>query len=111
MAEEIKAPTGFADPAKNNAEVAQKLAAQDIMATPTNASDITGDSGDALDNLAAQVTEKVEPAPAVTPVQTPEEKSAAEKLAADAAAKAAADAEHAKRADVLFKDAPQLAPN
>lgn len=109
-------PNTFPDPATNNAEVAKKLAAQDIMGQSTVA-DPAGPAGQALDALAAEVQKKSETPPVNEPPpgQTPEEKAKAE---AEAKAKAESDAkvaaereENLKKADTLFKDAPQLAPN
>lgn len=101
---------GFPDAAAHNAEVAQKLAAQDIMGH-NNAPRDTGDASGALDALAKQAEEdakkKAETAPekkedeTVTPAKTDAE-IAAEKEAAE---RAEADR---KRADELFKDSPGL---
>jgi hypothetical protein len=111
-------PAPAVDPkvAANNAEVAAKQAAQDA-AGKSGAGDPSDfhAASDALDAL-AQSVKPVEP-----PVQTPEEKEAADKAAAEtaeaakkaeeatAAEKAAAD-EAAKKADDYFKDAPTLPP-
>lgn len=105
---------GFVDPATHNAEVAAKLAAQDMSGRPTNANDPKAleDAGSALDKLAAQVPD---PNKVVEP--TPEEKAAAEaKAAEDAKAAAATEKEKAereeaaKKADEYFKDSPALPP-
>lgn len=107
-------PGEMIDPAKHNAEIAAKVAQQDISGKST----VTGEFGeatDALDKLAAQVKPKeappVEPAkpakPDVTtaaPVPDPE----AVKKAAEEAKRSA---EELKRADEFFKDSPKLPPN
>lgn len=126
MAEEIK-NTGFVDPAKHNAEIAQKLADQDISGHSTAAE--FGDAGSSLDKLAeaasknpppvekkdeaddkkdkdtppGAVTPKVEDKPGDPPAPTAEE-LAAKKLEEE-------KAESLKQADKYFKDAPTLPPN
>jgi len=118
------------DQAKINADLAAKVAAQDIMGQST-AADPNGDAGTALDDLAKQHEEAAkkaaeaeanpeaaeaeakkaaaEEAAKKAAQQTPEEKTAAE-----AATKAAAEANRpdpaAERAKALFKDAPSLPP-
>lgn len=126
MPEETIKPniTPFPDAEKHNAEVAAKLAAQDIMANPNNGKDMTADAGDALDVLmkAAESKANGEPTPEekaaaekaaaeAAAAQTPEQKAAAEKAAADKAAQDAVIEADRKRAEELFKDSPQLAPN
>ena len=71
-----------ADAAAHNAEVAAKLAAQDIMGQ-SSAPEFNSDTGDTLDKLAAQVRPDPEAAKAA-------EEAAAAKAAEEAAAKAAA---------------------
>lgn len=102
--------------AAKNAEIAAKLAAQDITGQSMASSpEDLKTAGDALDALAAQV----KPEETTPPEPTPEEKAAAEaKAAADAKAaeeaKAAADAKAAEEAaaktksDDFFKDSPSL---
>jgi len=119
-----KVPTpGPVDPAKHNADVAAKVAGQDISGQST----VTGEFGeatDALDKLAAQVKPKemVEPpkapdapdaspklqkqpdkAPDKTPDKTPDPVPDPE------ATKKAEEA--LKKADEYFKDSPKLPPN
>jgi len=124
-------PAAAPDAASHNAEVAAKLAAQDIMGQ-SSAPQFNSDADKALDALAAQVRPDPEAAKAA-------EESAAAKAAEEAAAKAAADpaaakaaeeaaaaakkaeeaaaaqkaeeAEALKKADEVFKDAQKLAPN
>jgi len=117
------------DNAKVNADLAAKVAAQDIMGQST-AADPSGDAGDALDQLAKQAEEAAKKAAdgksaedeaaekaaaeaaakeAAAAAETPEEKAAKEaaaKAAAEAASKGAASEE--ARAKDLFKDAPTL---
>jgi hypothetical protein len=103
---------GFVDPATHNAEVAAKLAAQDMSGRSTAPTDskTLEDAGSALDKLAALVPDPNKP---VEP--TPEEKAAAETAAAESAkaaevaAKEKAEREEAaKKADEYFKDSPTL---
>jgi len=121
------------DNAKVNADLAAKVAAQDIMGQST-AADPTADAGDALDQLAKQAEEAAKKAAegktaedeaaakaaeeaaakeaadkAAAAAETPEEKAAKEaaaKAAAEAASKGAASEE--ERAKAMFKDAPTL---
>jgi hypothetical protein len=128
-------PTGFANPEKHNADVAQKLLKQDLVNLPAE----TGLAGDALDKLASDASKKAGSelppgahAPPEPEPPTPEEIEATEKAEADAkaaaaaadpaaaeaqkkadeAAKAKAASENAERetADKLFKDSPGLPP-
>lgn len=132
MADQIPPVVAPLDNAKVNADLAAKMAAQDIMGQST-AADPAGDAGDALDQLAKQHDEdaKKKAAEAST-TPTPEEEAAKkaaeeaakaaasqqtpeEKAAAEAAAKAAAEAANkpdpaTERAKNLFKDAPSLPP-
>lgn len=115
MADELVTPKpgeGFPDAAKHNKEVAEKLAAQDVMGAST-APDPNADSGSELDRLAKEMEAKANTPPtpeATPPAPTPEElKAAEEKKAADEAAAAAAT-EAQKKADEYFKDAPSLPP-
>ena len=125
------AATTPADAAAHNAEIAAKLAAQDIMGQSA-APEFNSDTGDTLDKLAAQVRPDPEAAKAAeeaaaakaaeeaaakaaadpAAAKAAEEAAAAAKKAEDeAAAKKAEDAEALKRADEVFKDAQKLAPN
>lgn len=117
MAETQTDPKAAAMPDNANAhndDVARKLAAQD-QAGRSTVPDAAGiaDASSALDAHFKEMEEaatKAAAEPEVTPAPkepTPEEKAAADKIAAD---KAAVDAER-KKADDLFKDAPQLPPN
>lgn len=101
----------------NNEDVARKLAAQDLAGRSTTP-DAAGiaDASSALDKHFQEMEEAAKKAaegktePEVKPAATEPteaEKAAAEKAAAE---KASADAEK-KKADDLFKDAPQLPPN
>lgn len=113
------APAGV-DAATHNADVAKKLAAQDIMGQST-APEFNSDADAALDALAQQVQPKPEgdTPPATPPTNDPEAaKKAAEAAAAAEKAKAEADAKAAEEAEILkkaeenlFKGAQQLAPN
>jgi hypothetical protein len=113
MPEEIKPNEGFSDVEKHNAEVAAKLAAQDITGR-TMAPTETADASDALDKLAKQAEEgdkkKDEAPPPESEGKTPEEleKEKADKEAADR--EAAEKEAHRKRADEIFKDTPGLPP-
>jgi hypothetical protein len=103
---------GFEDPAENNAAVAQKLAAQDILGQSMAPKD-DGSASSALDALAKSAEEtkkKADEAPPVEDKKTPEElaKEAEATKVAEAAAKEA-EKERA-RADELFKDSPGLPP-
>jgi hypothetical protein len=117
MPDETKPAAGFPDPQKNNDEVARKLAEQD-QAGRSNTPDPLAmkDAGEALDAL-AQAAQKDHDAPeakpdeVVTPAPDPAAQKAAEEAAAKATAEAAARAEESKKADELFKDAPQLPQN
>lgn len=121
------------DNAKTNADLAAKVAAQDIMGQST-AADPAADAGDALDQLAKQAEEAAKKVAegktaeddaaakaaeeaaakeaadkAAAAAETPEEKAAKEAAAtaaAEAASKGAASEE--ERAKALFKDAPSL---
>jgi hypothetical protein len=113
------------DPSKINAEVAEKLKAQDIsgqsLAPKTG---VHQDTGDALDDILKQVqgkTEESDEAKAEAEAKAAEEKDAKEKAAAEAndpakqaekeaADKAAAEKQAAEKAkaDELFKDTPSL---
>jgi Predicted membrane protein len=137
MAEQVITPVVPAanppqDFSKANAELAAKVAAQDIMGHSTATS--SAEAGDALDVLAKQAEEAAkksaegkaaddeaaakaeaekkaaeEAAAAAAAAETPEEKAAKEaaaKAAAEAASKGAASEE--ERAKALFKDAPTL---
>ena len=121
------APVAPVDNAKVNADLAAKVAAQDIMGHST-AADPTADAGDALDQLAKQAEEAAkkvaedaakaaeEGPKGPSSTGTPEENAAAiEAAAKEEAAKEAAAKENAKtaasdeeRAKNLFKDAPSL---
>jgi hypothetical protein len=109
------------DNAKVNADLAAKVAAQDIMGHST-AADPSGDAGDALDQLAKRAEETSKKAAevktaedesaakeaadkAATEVETPEEKAAKE-AASEAASKSATSEE--ERVKTMFKDAPAL---
>jgi hypothetical protein len=110
--------TTIPDPAKSNADVANKLIDQsDLVNAPL---DLTA-STDALDKLAEQVTKEKEvaatapvepkagaaPIPPTPPAETPEQKTVRE-------AKEASDKESTERleaANKLFKDAPALPAN
>lgn len=113
MPEEVKKEvTGFQDPAAHNAEIAQKLAAQDIMGQNSAPKD-DGSASDALDNLAKQAEEAAKKAkdesekPKVEPVAPPAKTEA--DLAKEKAAAEAVEAAK-KRADDLFRDSPSLPP-
>jgi hypothetical protein len=104
--------SGFENPAENNADVAQKLAAQDILGQSLAPKD-DGSASGALDVLAKSAEEAAnkekETAPEET-AKTAEElaKEAETAKAAEETAKAA-EAEKA-RAEELFKDSPPLPP-
>lgn len=119
MAETQTDPKAAAMPENANAhndDVARKLAAQD-QAGRSTVPDAAGiaDAGSALDahfkemEAAAQKAAEGNAEPEIKPATepTPEEKAAADKLAAE---KATAEAEK-KKADEFFKDTPQLPPN
>jgi hypothetical protein len=103
----------FPNAAKNNADVAAKLAAQDISGKSTSPVDNL-EVGSALDALAKQAEEDAKKK--AEGIVEPAAKSA-EELAKEAEVKAAADkeaaelAEQAKKADELFKNDPQLPAN
>lgn len=111
-----------ADQGKINADLAAKVAAQDIMGQ--SLATTSTDAGPALDELAkahddaakkeAEEAEAKRVADEAAANPTPEQKEAAEKEAADklAAEKAAAEvtANEDTRAKDLFKDAPSLPP-
>lgn len=96
--------------AAHNAEVARKVAGQDVLAQPSPAAEF-GEATSALDILAAQV----QPKPGVVPEATPdaEPKPAAPKPDAAPVPPEPTPEEVAaqKRADELFKDSPGLPPN
>lgn len=115
-------PVAPVDQAKANAEIAAKVAAQDIMGQ-SNSANPAGDAGSALDALAKQhdedakkAAEAAAAAPEVPAEETPEAKAtreadeaAAAKVAADKAAADAANPALDKAKD-LFKDTPNLPP-
>jgi hypothetical protein len=105
---EIK-PEAALDAAAHNAEVAAKLASQDIMGK-TGAPSDDGNAGNALDALQKQAEEAAakEKAAAEAPAKSPEE-LAKEKADVDAAAVRQKEADDEKtRAEALFKDSPTL---
>jgi len=108
-----KTDGGFPDVAKHNAEIAQKLAAQDIMGQETNPNP-DAHSGDELDRLAREAEEAAknppEPPEKETPAPEPDPKATAEKAAEDAKAEEERQAAQ-KKADEYFKDSPALPPN
>lgn len=125
----VYAPPAAAGPdtASHNAEIAKKLAAQDIMGAST-APQFNSDADAALDALAQQVQPKPDDTTDTTDTSTPpvtpapddaeaakkaaEAAEAAQKADAEKSAKAAEEAEILKKAEEsLFKGAPQLAPN
>ncbi len=103
---------GFDDAAKHNAEIAAKLAAQDIsgqsMAPVEDVS--AGDALDALakqhDEHAADIVEKKDELPVRSAEELASDETAKKLADAEAEAKAAAQ----KRADEFFKDSPSLPP-
>lgn len=119
--------TGFADPAKNNADVTAALLKQNADTLDVD----VGPASDALDKLAEEAQKKadaaaagtppkVEPKPGATaeppvepanaPVNEPteEEKAAAAKAAEEAKAKESETARQKEEADKIFKDSPSL---
>jgi len=102
----------FDNPEAHNAEIAAKLAAQDILGQSLAPKDDGSASGalDILAKTAEEAAKKASEAPEPTPEKKPEE-IAAEAEAAKKAEEAqkAADDERA-RAEALFKDAPALPP-
>lgn len=111
-------PPAGADLATQNAEIAKKLAAQDIMGQSA-APQFNSDADKALDDLLKKAEQKNEDTPPPSNIPDPEaEKKAAEAAAkveaekAEAEKKSAEEAEILKKAEeTLFKGAPQLAPN
>lgn len=108
MADDIKPPEGFPDPKKQNEELKQKMADQNLQTTFT-IEDINDTAG-ALDSLAEKVVEKPkEVDPVIEPKVEPKpvvDEDAVKKL--EEAAKRDADL---KSADAYFKDSPALPPN
>lgn len=125
------AATSAADAAAHNAEIAAKLAAQDIMGK-SGAPEFNADADKALDALAAQVRPDPAAAEAAEEARKAAEAEAArkaaeadpeaakkaeaaaaeaKKAAEEAEAQKAADAEALKKADEVFKGAQSLAPN
>src|ERR1035437_3297912 len=116
MPDEVKpaAPQTPEQLAAHNAEVARKVAGQDILAQPTKTEEF-GEASGPLDALAAQVKPK-EDAPEAKP-EASEPRPAAPK-AADAPKApdappqpTAEEVALQKRADDLFRDSPGLPPN
>lgn len=107
--ENDQTPEKALDIAAHNAEVAAKLAAQDIMGK-NNAPVSDGSASNALDELQKQAEEAAakEKSAAEAPAKTPEELAAEKKATDDAAAKAKEADEERARAEALFKDAPSL---
>lgn len=124
--------TGFPDAGKNNQEVADKLAAQDINGkSNTPAAEVHKATGDVLDALLKkneqaandgdEVAQKAAAEKAAADKKVAEDKAAAERDAQDpakVAAKAEADkaasekaAADKARADEFFKDSPTLPTN
>jgi hypothetical protein len=104
MADSTNTPPVIPDPAKHNAEIAAKLAAQDINGKSTVTGDFSDASG-ALDALAAQVKPKEPAAPAAS---TPPAAPAAPVVIPPASPPA--DDPAVKRAAEFFKDSPALPP-
>lgn len=114
------APAAAPDNSAHNAEVAAKLAAQDISGH-TGAPEFNADADAALDALASQVKPAADTNTPPPDTNTPPDPEAAAKAAeaAEAAKKAEAAAtaakaeetEALKKADEVFKGAQQLAPN
>lgn len=110
MPENNATQPGFENAAENNAEVAAKLAAQDISGHSMAPKD-TLDASTALDDLAKQHDEAAKKAAEAPIVEKKDENAPPAKTEAEIAAeKAAADAAEAerKRAEELFKDSPGL---
>ncbi len=116
MPDEVKpaAPQTPEQLAAHNAEVARKVAGQDILAQPTKTGEF-GEASGALDALASQVTPKLEPEPDAPPKPAGEPRPLAPKLDApksDAPPQPTAEeVALQKRADDLFRDSPGLPPN
>jgi len=103
--------------AAHNADIARKMASQDISGKPTATGEF-GDAQTALDDLASKIQPKDQAPPDdTTPPPAPDSeaaKAAAEakaKTESEAAAKKAAEEPHIKRAEEFFKDSPTLPPN
>src|SRR5438045_1605330 len=95
---------GAPDAAAHNAEIAAKLAAQDIMGK-SNAPEFSSDADSALDKLAALVPDPALAAapPPPDPADPEAVKKAEELAAATKAAAEAADAQKAEEAELLKK--------
>lgn len=111
-------PPGFDDVAKNNAEVAAKLASQDIFGQST-AADTNMDTSSALDAIVAkradekaaeeEVPAKSDDKPTVTPAKTDEKPAVVPEVkVVDTAPEEEAQR---KKSDDFFKDSPGLPPN